>query len=311
VGLNLVTIGITAFNAADSVGKAIESALSQDWPEIEIIVVDDASTDETGTILAQFQEKYQPRLAVYTLPYNQGVAAARNAIIAHANGNFLAFFDDDDTSVPSRIRVQHDQIIAVEERLGHKGRVISHAARLQVGGQGQDRYVPALGSDDVFQMPHGPDVARWILTGHPVIAGRGAGATCSQMARLQTYRDMGGFDPALRRSEDTDFNIRLSMAGGIFAAIRMALVRQIITTGVEKTKDAEDSEFKKVIIKHRDFIEQTMPHAFCLAWVDLKRSAQDRQYIKGLYRLIKIFIIYPVPTSRRLVAYILAAVGPS
>src|SRR5262249_22760162 len=101
----LVTIGITAFNAEDTVARALSSALAQTWQPFEIVVVDDASTDKTRSVIEAIAARYDIIRVVSNMA-NSGVASARNQIINRAKGEFLVFFDDDDVSRPNRVERQ-------------------------------------------------------------------------------------------------------------------------------------------------------------------------------------------------------------
>lgn len=89
---------IAAFNAEQTIAATIASALAQDWKHHEIVVVNDGSTDSTEAILCEFGD----RIRVITQS-NRGVAAARNAGVAHATGAVVAFLDADDLWVPSKL----------------------------------------------------------------------------------------------------------------------------------------------------------------------------------------------------------------
>ncbi|NGP18550.1 glycosyltransferase family 2 protein [Devosia aurantiaca] len=106
-----VTIGITCFNARDTIGRAIASALAQDWPEIEVLIVDDASIDDSAAVV-EAAIVAEPRARLIRLAANGGPSVARNALLAGARGDFIVFFDDDDESLPQRVR---RQIEAIEE----------------------------------------------------------------------------------------------------------------------------------------------------------------------------------------------------
>ena len=98
----LVTIGITCFNAEETIKRAIRSALGQDWQNIEILVVDDCSTDSSVEIITKaITNDSRARLIKHVK--NCGPAGARNTILDQACGEFIAFFDDDDESMPGRI----------------------------------------------------------------------------------------------------------------------------------------------------------------------------------------------------------------
>ncbi len=107
----IITIGITAYNAGDSIECAARSALAQDWKNTEIVIVDDCSADSTFAKISALAEKH-PAIRVFRNEENRGVAASRNKIIAEAGGDFIAFFDDDDESVPQRLSVQYEAIRA-------------------------------------------------------------------------------------------------------------------------------------------------------------------------------------------------------
>jgi glycosyltransferase involved in cell wall biosynthesis len=103
----LVSVVIPSHNRADYVIEAVESALGQTYPHVEVIVVDDGSTDETRTLL----EPYGDRIT-YIYQTNAGVSAARNAGIRRSNGEWVAFLDSDDVWLPEKLKAQVDCALA-------------------------------------------------------------------------------------------------------------------------------------------------------------------------------------------------------
>jgi glycosyltransferase involved in cell wall biosynthesis len=97
----LVTIGIPCFNAERWIKGTVESALAQTWPEKEVIVVDDGSTDGSREILRGFGEAIQ----LFYTPH-RGSNFARNAILAEAKGTWVQFLDADDALLPEKISTQ-------------------------------------------------------------------------------------------------------------------------------------------------------------------------------------------------------------
>ena len=93
-----VSTVIAAYNAEHTIAQTLESALSQEWSDHEVVVVNDGSTDSTSAIL----ERYQGRIRVVDQP-NQGAAAARNAGVANARGKYVAFLDSDDLWLPGKL----------------------------------------------------------------------------------------------------------------------------------------------------------------------------------------------------------------
>ena len=97
----LVSVIITAFNREKYIVEAIDSVLTQDYSPIEVIVVDDGSTDRTAEIVKSYGDQL-----VYVHQENQGVATARNNGINLATGEFLAFNDSDDVWADGKLSLQ-------------------------------------------------------------------------------------------------------------------------------------------------------------------------------------------------------------
>ena len=94
-----VSIIIPAYNQAHYLGAAIASALGQSYGDVEVIVVDDGSTDNTREVVEQIGD---PRLR-YVYQENQGLSAARNTGIRHARGAYLSYLDSDDLFLPEKV----------------------------------------------------------------------------------------------------------------------------------------------------------------------------------------------------------------
>ena len=102
----LVSVVIPTYNRSTWVIGAIESIRRQTFDNLEIIVVDDGATDDTaGRVTAQSAE--DPRVS-YLYQANRGVSAARNAGLARARGEFIAFLDSDDLWLPQKLARQLD-----------------------------------------------------------------------------------------------------------------------------------------------------------------------------------------------------------
>lgn len=98
-----VSVILPAYNAAASLPGALASVLSQTLPEIEVIVADDGSTDDTLTVAAAAADA-DPRVRVLRSDRNRGAAAARNRAMAAARGEWLALLDADDRYAPDRLQ---------------------------------------------------------------------------------------------------------------------------------------------------------------------------------------------------------------
>jgi glycosyltransferase involved in cell wall biosynthesis len=100
VSTPLLSVVIPTRNRAHLVCEAVESAISQRDGRVEVIVVDDGSTDDTADVLAR---RFGSRIRLLRLPERRGVGAARNAGVRLASGELLAFLDDDDLWLPGKL----------------------------------------------------------------------------------------------------------------------------------------------------------------------------------------------------------------
>ena len=295
----LVTIGITAFNAADTVGQAVRSALEQTWRPLEIVAVDDASSDDTASVLEELAGRH-PELRVTRNHPNGGVAVARNRILAEARGEFVAFFDDDDQSLPGRVAAQVERILDYERDFAAGAPVICHTARRLIYPDGRRLTAPTMGQRPGRRAPAGLAVAQRILLGKPLADGYGACPTCSQMARLGTYQALGGFDPAFRRIEDSELNVRLAKAGGHFVGLAQPLVVQTMTRTSDKSLADELRYMLMLLDKHRDVAGSAREHAFCRRWIVAKHKWLAGRRAGFARDLLVLGLGHPAATLRRL-----------
>lgn len=294
-----ITIGITAFNAEHSIAAAIESALAQNFPVEQILVVDDLSTDRTVEIVEHYRAQ-DPRIELICHDINKGVAAARNTLVDHARGVFLAFFDDDDISRPNRVHLQRARILQYEQDHASGAPVLCHTARLQIYPDGTERIEPAMGSVPGMA-PHGAAVVRFTLMGEPLDPGQfGSCATCSQMGRVTTYRALGGFDPVFRRCEDSELAIRHARAGGHLIGEGDPLVVQRMTPTVEKSLVELHGFWTQIYEKHRHAFPHPERYQFSKGWMDLKYLWLAGRTRAFALRLLNLYVRYPVQTTQRI-----------
>jgi len=291
-----ITIGITCYNAASSIERALNSALLQDWADIEVLIVDDGSTDESRCILAK-RAADDSRVRVIEHDRNFGCAAARNTLVNNARGEFLAFFDDDDVSAPDRIRLQYSRIIAYEQLSGTK-LVACYSSGRRVYPNGYVVELRAVGSDAV--PPKGATMADYLLFYKRVgdtFYGAGTPA-CSLMARLSVFRKLDGFDVKLCRQEDVDFAIRLSLSGGHFIGISEPVLTQYATTGNRKSALVEFESFKRILDKNAEYLEATDSYRYMRLWSEMRYLHFTGQDLRALVVLARLLQLYPLRAGR-------------
>jgi len=98
-----ISVLIPAYNSAATIGATLDSVLCQTVPADEVLVMNDGSTDETATVL----KLYEPRIKAFWQP-NGGLSSARNALVARAQGDLIAFLDSDDLWHPRYLEMQRE-----------------------------------------------------------------------------------------------------------------------------------------------------------------------------------------------------------
>ncbi len=116
----LVSVVIPVYNGEAFVGQAIESVLAQTWPHLELIVVNDGSTDGSAEVIGRYRDRL-----VLVEQSNQGVAAARNAGMQRAKGDFVALLDQDDWWRPEKLARQVP-LLAANPRVGLVHTAVDH-----------------------------------------------------------------------------------------------------------------------------------------------------------------------------------------
>lgn len=253
-GSDLITIGITCFNAADTIVRAVESALEQDWPSLEVIVVDDCSSDGSWELLQDLARNHD-RLRVIRHEKNKGYPGALNTLIDNAAGEFVAIFDDDDDNVPDRLKAQHARITAYEADTGAT-LVFCYSNRdvVKVGDTKADHVTLAIGRR--APEPNGPAVADYLLS---IDADSrfvwGLFGSCTLMARRQCFLAVGRFDEAFRRCAEWDMAVRASFMGAHFIAVDRSLVTQYKTKTADKAGTVPLKYALMLRDKHRPYLE--------------------------------------------------------
>ena len=198
-----------AYNAAAYIGEAIDSVLAQTHPSWELIVVDDGSTDATGTIAAGYDD---PRIVVVRQP-NGGEGAARNTALERARGEYLAFLDADDVWLPNHLELAAGYLDAHPSDVGvyTDGRHISEDGR-HLKSLSARRRGPMVGR--VFdEVVRGADVF-----GPPVCV----------LLRLQPiHARQLRFDPTLSIGTDWDFLMQVAALGTFGYVDRMTCLYRV------------------------------------------------------------------------------------
>ncbi len=192
----LVSVVLPTYNRARTLGRAIRSVLNQGYDNLELLVVDDGSVDNTAEVMAGFTD---PRVRYLPLDRNQGASAARNHGLKAATGDYIAFQDSDDEWLSDKLERQ----VEVAQASGERDVSVFHIKVLygrdeaRVFGTGRVCCVPQIdgpeGSRDYVRMTH----LQNLMSPQTLMFSRSA------------LDHVGYFDTLLVNSVDWDFSLRL------------------------------------------------------------------------------------------------------
>lgn len=252
--LPLITIGMTCHNASDTMERAVRSALRQDWPNIEVVVVDDCSDDNSWSILKTLA-KHEPKLRLLRHEENRGYPAALNTLIQNARGKFIAIFDDDDDNAPDRLSAQYERMTGYEQATGAE-LVFCYANRnvVRVGQSSPDHIALAIGRH--APEPYGLPVADYLfdVSADPRYVW-GVFGSCTLMARRETFLAIGPLDEKFRRCAEWDMAVRAAFMSAHFIAVDRPLVTQYKTESSDKSGDTPLRYSLLLRQKHRAYLE--------------------------------------------------------
>lgn len=244
----LITIGITCFNAEDSIARAIESAIDQTWQDCEMIIVDDHSTDRSIEIIHSYSAKHN-NIRLIRNHVNKGVSYNRQLLLSEAKGKFLAFFDDDDWSFPDRLEKQVARFNEYATQAGHEN-IICYGDRIMMRDGQSDQILHGIGRQ--AEEPHGLMVADAIL-GDKKAAGYSWGlmGTGTMLAPVALLKEIGGFDPFFRRSAEIDLALRAVEQRDVhFISVDEPVIKQYWTPTADKSLWRMGKYQSMMILKH-------------------------------------------------------------
>jgi glycosyltransferase EpsE len=183
---------MATYDCADTVAEALESVAAQTWTQWELVVCDDASTDDTVAVLEEFSVRHPGRVTILRNAENRRLSYSLNRCLDVATGEFVARMDGDDRCAPTRFETQ---VAYLREH-----------PELHLVGTAMRRFDDE-GPKDVVVLPASPD--RWSMR-------RGvAFAHATVMVRREVYAALGGYtvSPRTVRGQDKDLWFRFFDAG--------------------------------------------------------------------------------------------------
>lgn len=187
-----ISVIIPNHNGAQWIRKAIDSALNQDCVQVEVIVIDDGSTDDSREIM----ESYGDSIKTY-YQENKGAPAARNLGWRDATSDYIKFLDSDDVLLPGVLRLQLEQIQKLQDHEIPYGDAIW-----------TDEVLQPIEGYPVHPIAPGQDPVHHILTQNPL--------TSTPLHRRSLLEKINGFDESLVKGQEFDLHLRLVLAGAKF-----------------------------------------------------------------------------------------------
>lgn len=256
---------IPTFNREDMLGQAIDSVLSQDYPELEIIVVDDGSTDQTAHILGRYGDRI-----ICLRQANEGEAVARNRGIEASHGAYLAFLDSDDIWLPGKLAAQI-AFLALHPSIGM---VASHVTTLDASGQ-------VIGSTPMYgYQSEGVVRLETILLRSPL-------AVSALVMRREALPQPRPFTPGTCFGADWEMCIRVGVENHIwFMDTTMAAVRQ--HAGNVTSILADRQQIEAMLTQRLDVIGRTATlwSTQVIRAADLRRRMEAREFGSAAIRCL-------------------------
>jgi glycosyltransferase involved in cell wall biosynthesis len=243
----LVSVVLPTYNRRQVVGKAIQSVLQQTYTRLELLVVDDASTDGTDQLVQQIDD---PRISYLRHENNRGGGAARNTGLDAARGSFIGFQDSDDEWLPHKLSTQLERLSRAPESVG-----AVYGPHWLVGHDGSRTMQP----EHPLKAPRG-DIHRALL-------GRNYVDTPTLLIRRVCWERCGGFDESLPRFQDWEWMIRISREWSVAYIAEPLVLSGLSPDGITdghspKLIEAE----RKLLEKHLDTFAAAGPEVLAYRW---------------------------------------------
>ncbi len=194
----LVSVCIASYNHADYIGEALQSVLAQAYPNLEIIVADDASTDNSAEVIRRYEEMHPDQVRALFKDSNSGPSETLNQAIALARGEFIALLGSDDRMLPGRLDAQVEYMLAHSQCTA----VFTDIRTIDASGN------PAPSGLDAFFNTSFDHLRHKLLGGNFLNAP-------SALIRAASLRAVGGFSPLLRYTQDFEAWIKLLTIGNL------------------------------------------------------------------------------------------------
>lgn len=237
----LVSVIIPTYNRALCIERSINSVLQQTYDNLEIIVVDDGSTDNTEQVVAQIEDT---RIAYYPMKNNMGANAARNKGIELASGEYLAFQDSDDEWHPRKLEMQMKCMLEASDDVG-----LVYCAMDIIEDTSQHRFPnPEYSLSDLEE-----NIADTLAKGNAI-------STQTILMRRECFQKTGMFDEEMPRLQDYEFVLRVIAEYKVKFVNSVLVKRYVSKNSISKNILALSKAVEYLVEKYFDFFMNRQTH---------------------------------------------------
>jgi glycosyltransferase involved in cell wall biosynthesis len=260
----MVSVVIPTYNRAFCLLESIESVLTQSYTDLEVIVVDDHSSDDTHRRVLQIKD---PRVRYVYNDKNLGAGISRNVGVFHAKGDFIAFQDSDDLWLKDKLLLQM-------RRLEETGADLCFCKFLRYGNEYYTKELCKLIKDTE------PNLLGLLLMipsiGTPTI-----------LVKKDKFLESGGFDPVLRCFEDYEFSLRFAGDHKISFVDKILCEARRLDYGVDTD---QREKLKTLVIIFEKYFEIIVARGLVQTWVlklNLVMETVPKDFAVSQLRLIR------------------------
>jgi glycosyltransferase involved in cell wall biosynthesis len=268
---NRYTAILTNFNCENTIKESIVSILAQEIEPFELLISDDASSDNTVLILNAFKNSHT-NISIIENDKNAGQSSGRNKCAEIAKTDYLVFFDDDDVSLAYRT--------GLHLKMFESGSDLNFVSSHKIYSEG---YQASAINDEINPIVFSSkDMTGNLLLGEKTIGLEFYVPACTLAIKKSAYLKLGGFDESLRRLEDVDLALRATRQAMKFAFSSRVGVSRTYTIGTDKGGGI-DAQYESVLLeKYRN--EMSFWDFKCAkSWQQVRRFYFERNW-SSLFR---------------------------
>ena len=235
----LVSVMILSHNRKDFLNEAIESILNQTYPNIQLVVVDNGSTDGSADLIKKISESVKGKIPIITNKTNLGCPTARNQALKLCTGKYIAIQDDDDISLPERIE---EQVLCLENNL----------------------QIAAVSGSSIIIDKDGKETGKMSTENrfvtHEMFLREHCMNSSNAMIRKAVFDDVGNYDEKIKIASDRDMWLRISKKHQLLQFDKVLnkyrIHKNLSIDNPEETQKYVDIAIQKTQEKDKEFTEK-------------------------------------------------------